>query len=130
MEEKKNNNVKGEVLQHAIENLNFEPHANLVVITVNEYESEQGLEVVSETELTIDEWQYVIASGSSRYKPGDKVYLNLKRLVKRVADPNDRHRSIEQIDIIPFAFEDKMLTVIDDNSLLGKMGTDSINIKA
>lgn len=128
---RKNTNLKGERLQEIIDSMNFIPNSNYLLVTINEYESENGLELVSETELTLDEWQYVVAaSPTARYKAGDKVYLNLKRLVKKVVDPNDRMRTLEQIDITPFEFEGHIFAVMDDNSILGKLDMDVINMKA
>ena len=124
-------NLKGEELQEVIDNINFEPNSNYLLVTVNEVESENGLEMFSETELSLDEWQYVIASGPrSPYRAGDKVYLNLNKLVKRVPDPTDRTKLVEQITIIPYPYKNYMLTFLDDNSILGKLGTDTINLKA
>jgi len=129
--EERSNNLTGELLQEAIDNIDFHPNANYLLITVNQIKSESGLEIVSSNEMTLDEYQYVVASGPrSLYKPGDKVYLNMKKLLKKMPDPNDRMNYIEAVDIIPFVYEEYVLTFIDDNAVLGKLGADSVDIKA
>lgn len=128
----KENYVSSEELNSVIEKCNFKPSSRKVLVTMNEFISENDIELVSESEMTLDDWQYVIASGdNSVYKAGTKVYLDLSRLVKRVPNPNDRHSFVEKIDIQPFLLNGKAFALIDDNIVAGEeVELEIVDIKA
>lgn len=115
-------NVTEENLQTIIEECNFVPSSRKILVTLNEIQTENDLELVSESELTIDDWQYVIAGGkNAAYQAGDRVYLDLAKLVKRVPNPVDRTSYIEKIDIQPFPWNGNMYTLLDDSVIAGSI---------
>lgn len=126
------NFVSVEELEGIIEKCNFVPSSRKILVTMNQYKSENDIEMVSETELALDDWQYVIANGvNSSYTAGTKVYLDLTKLIKRVPNPTDRHSFVEKIDINPFFLGDKAFALLDDSIVAGHIDeTEQPNIKA
>lgn len=126
----KQKNLSGKELEEVIENFNFEPGMNYVVLTLNQYVPDNGIEIVSDEKFDLDQWQYVIASGSNRYSAGDKVLINMNKLLVNVPDPHDRTKVLQKINIDPFEFKGGVYTMLGDNMILGKIIEEEVTVKA
>jgi len=128
----KENYVSADMLEEVISKCNFVPSSRKVLITINEVQTENDIELVSNSEMTIDDWQFVIANGkNSEYQAGQKVYLDLTKLVKRVPNPVNTHAFIEKIDIHPFQLNDFTFALLDDSVIAGAIDeTEQPDIKA
>jgi hypothetical protein len=127
------NNILERDLEKVISECDFIPKRFHVVVTLNQFiEEHTELELNGEMESMLSEYQYIISSGEgSEYKPGDKILLDMKKLIQRVPDPHDRSRYIEQIDVNPTMIGDKTFTVISDSMILGKkIKLESLDIQA
>ena len=121
MEDLSNKHLGKDEVTSVIETCNFVPSVHTLLITVNMYKPENELEIVSNDEVMLDEWQYVVSAGEyCKYQPGDKIYLNLPKMIKRTIDPKDRMNMIETFDITPFKLGDNELTLIPEAYVFGK----------
>lgn len=116
----KSKNLKGTELEKVISECNFIPAKSHLLITANMYESKNDLEVVGDDEVMLSEWQYVISAGEyASYEAGDKIYLNLPKMVKSIIDPKDRLSMITTLDIAPFMLGKTELTIIPSGYIFG-----------
>lgn len=113
--------IKGKRLQEIIEKNTFVPAETAVVITANPHESENGLEVVTESdEDNVSVFQHVIAAGTyaSQYKPGTEVYLNLSRLVSTRVNPDTREQESVFMGF-PLEIDGEQLFIVDRSFIVG-----------
>lgn len=92
----------------------WKPTFNKVVITLNKLEPDNKL-VLSDN--TMSEEQYVVASGwmAEQYvKPGDKVLLDLEKMITTKPNPHDTHEMISTIKVEPIEYEDVTYAIIED----------------
>lgn len=114
------NNVKYKELEKIIKACDVRPGRNRILITVNTYEIENDiLDISGDQNVMMDEWQYVVAGGTgAMYKPGDKIMLELDRLIKRIPDPEEKHKTIEVFDLPGVAIAGKMFAIVSDSYVL------------
>ena len=127
------NNIKEDDVAKIIAKCNMLPKRNHIMVTLNQIKEENSeLEFTGEMETMLDEWQYVIASGTgAEYKPGDKVFLDVARMIKRVQDPENTSRYIDRLDATPVPLGDNVFTIIGDGYVLAKeFDYETVDIKA
>jgi hypothetical protein len=114
------NNISYKEVQGFIDACDVRPGRNSLLVTVNTYEVENDLlDIDADQDVMMEEWQYVIAAGSgAMYKPGDRVMLNLKALVTKVPDPNDKYKTMEVFDLPGVAVAGKMFAFVRDTVIL------------
>lgn len=111
-------NIKEPEVKQIIETFDFVPNRNKLVITLNLIESKDK---IVEEESALDEVQYVIASGETAlYKPGDKVMLDIAKLMTPQRSSIDATNVMNILQVTPYQFNDNIFSIIDDNKVLGK----------
>lgn len=91
----------------------IKPLRNKVIVTVNNYEDEDQITV----NTGVDEVQYVLAVGSfvKDIVPGEKVLLDLEKMIKSVeTDPTTGER-VPQIAIRPVKVYDRYFAMLPDS---------------
>lgn len=91
----------------------WEPMFNKVIITLNTEKVDHNL-VLSEN--TMSEIQNVIAVGPyvQHIKPGDKILLDMEKMMVRENNPNDIHDYSMKVKIDPVEHEGVMYGMIED----------------
>lgn len=99
---------------------NEEPLFNKVIITLNTEEVDGGL-VLSDN--TMSEIQYVIAKGSSVHNldAGQRVRIDLEKLMSARQVANNSHESTSQLKIDPIEFEGFTYAIIEDRFIKTKL---------
>lgn len=116
--------IEGDKLNEVTSNCKFQAEGSAVLITMNSIVSESDLDIIETEERMIDNWQYVISSGNfAKFEPGDKVYLNLKRMARTKHDRASGF-DYEVLDLMPYIQDDVVLTIIDSSYILGKEVTE------
>lgn len=106
-----------EDVQEIIQDFPIEPRYNKMIVTLNMHE-EGGVVYHDDG---VGETQYVIAAGSrADYNPGDKIILDLKKLVRRVPSETDTTQLLSVLDIHPVVVNDVTFAWIDESAVLGK----------
>ena len=118
-------NITLKEVQKLIKNFPIKPHRNNMVITVNVEEADGDLVL---TNGQFSETQYLIAAGNFHinrendafFKAGDKILLDLEKMM--VFDPVDEnsHERIGRIKIKPIQVDDTMFAIISDSYILAK----------
>lgn len=105
-------NLTKEQVLEIIDDFPVKPRANRVIITVNTFEEEGGLDMG----MGMDEQQYVIAAGPTvrDLNPGDKVLLDLQKMMKMVEVEGSLER-VPRIEIRPVKAYDRFFAMIYDN---------------
>jgi hypothetical protein len=105
-----------------IETFPLEVFFNKVVITTNTMEPDGDL-VLSDN--TMDEEQYVVAVGNhvSTLKPGDKVIVDLEKMMVKVPNPENSYEYITSIKIDPIETINGIFAMIDDRLIKAKFKT-------
>lgn len=115
------NNLKGKDLQDVIKLCNLKPRRNHVLLTINKIEAESSFEIEESSSEDVDQYQYVVAAGDgAEYQVGDKVLIDLSRLVRTIPDDHDRTRVNYILDVTPVKVGDNDLTILSDNYILAK----------
>lgn len=90
-----------------------QPMFNKVVITLNT-ENEFGSLDLSDNMMS--QFQYIIAKGPNCHNidVGDKVRLDLDKMMKKSLNPNNSHENITSIELDPIEFDGKIFAIIED----------------
>ncbi len=96
-----------------------EPLYSKVIITLNRDEDEGGL-VLNDAGLS--ESQYVVAAGThSKLKPGEKVILDLKKMVVRGPSADDNaYDATSQIELDPIEVNGVIYAFVEDRVIKAK----------
>lgn len=95
-----------------MDNFPITPLKNKVIITVNVFDEEGGIN----TNMGMDEVQYVLSVGSfvKDVKPGDKILLDLEKMIRMVdADENGSER-VAKIAVRPVEVDGRFYAMIPD----------------
>lgn len=117
MEEQELMHVDNLTMDGVLENLKdfpLEPTRAKLIITVNTTEEEtEDLKLSSQT---MAETQFVMAVGPHVQKivPGDRVLLNLERLLVKSQDPMNAYEQVSHIKIRPMKVNGRIYALIDD----------------
>lgn len=113
MEEKKNL-TQNDVLE-LISNFKLEPLYNKLYITLNNVKYDDGILL---TEYVLSDEQFVVAVGdhvSKSIKPGDKVLIDIERLMVSVgSESNNQYENLKQVKLDLLDYEGNALALIDD----------------
>lgn len=90
-----------------------QPMFNKVVITLN---TENSLDSLDLSDNAMSQFQYIIAKGSHcrDIEVGDKVRLDLDKMMKKSLNPNNSHEDITTIQLDPIEFDGKIFAIIED----------------
>ena len=90
-----------------------QPMFNKVVITLN---TENTLDSLDLSDNAMSQFQYIIAKGSHcrDIEVGDKVRLDLDKMMKKSLNPNNSHEDITTIQLDPIEFDGKIFAIIED----------------
>lgn len=91
-----------------------QPMFNKVVITLNTENSIlDGLDL---SDNAMSQFQYIIAKGTHcrDIEVGDKVRLDLDKMLKKSINPNNSHEDITTIQLDPIEFDGKIFAIIED----------------
>lgn len=106
-----------EDVKDIINNFPIEPRYNKMIVTLNMFE-EGGVVFHDEG---VSETQYVIAKGSRvDYDAGDKVFIDLRRLAKKIPSETDSTQLTTVLDIHPIEVDGITFAWLDDSYILGK----------
>lgn len=107
------NITKEEVLE-IIKAFPITPLRNRLIITVNVDEEEDGLVL---TNTSFSESQYVVSTGTfiKDVKVGDKVILDLDKMVETVADDHNPYEKVSRIKIDPIEVDGKIYAMVYDS---------------
>lgn len=105
-------NLQENELFGLISRFNLQPLGNKMIITLNNHiTAEDSLDM----DIMLNEEQHVIAIGEyvRTIIPGDKVAVDLEKLLVTVPDPNDSYSKITKIKVNPVRFENYTFGIID-----------------
>ena len=90
-----------------------QPMFNKVVVTLNT-ENEFGSLNLSDDAMS--QFQYIIAKGPNCHniEVGDKVRLDLDKMLKKSINPNNSHEDISTIQLDPIEFDGKIFAILED----------------
>jgi hypothetical protein len=90
-----------------------QPMFNKVIITLN---TENTLDSLDLSDNAMSQFQYIIAKGPNCHniEVGDKVRLDLDKMLKKSINPNNSHEDIATIQLDPIDFQDRVFAIIDD----------------
>ena len=90
-----------------------QPMFNKVVITLN---TENTLDSLDLSDNAMSQFQYIIAKGPHcrDIDVGDKVRLDLDKMMKKSLNPNNSHEDITSIQLDPIEFDGKIFAIIED----------------
>lgn len=90
-----------------------QPMFNKVVITLN---TENTLDSLDLSDNAMDQFQYIIAKGSHcrDIEIGDKVRLDLDKMIEKQINPNNTHENLTSIKLDPIEFDGKIFAIIED----------------
>ena len=90
-----------------------QPMFNKVVITLN---TENSLDSLDLSDNAMSQFQYIIAKGTHcrDIEVGDKVRLDLDKMMKKSLNPNNSHEDITSIQLDPIEFDGKIFAIIED----------------
>lgn len=90
-----------------------QPMFNKVVITLNTENTLDGLDL---SDNAMSQFQYVIAKGSHcrDIEVGDKVRLDLDKMITKQINPNNSHEDFSSIKLDPIEFDGKIFAIIED----------------
>lgn len=113
-------NITLEEVQKLVENFPIKPYRHNIIITVNVEEAD-GDVVLNNGQFS--ETQYVIATGSyydeeSPFQPGDKILLDLEKMMVFDSVDNDSYEKVGRIKIKPIQIDDTMFAIISDSYIL------------
>lgn len=118
MTQESKNLTREEVL--AMENsFPVEPIFNKVIITLN-IEELDGMLVLSDN--TMAEEQFIVAKGNhvTQVEVGDKVMVDLEKLMVKEPNPNNTHEYISRIKLDPIYVNDVTYAIIEDRFIKAK----------
>ena len=90
-----------------------QPMFNKVVITLNTETTLDGLDL---SDNAMSQFQYIIAKGPNCHNidVGDKVRLDLDKMMKKSLNPNNSHEEITTIQLDTIEFDGKIFAIIED----------------
>lgn len=90
-----------------------QPLFNKVIITLN---TDNSLDSLDLSDNMMSEFQYVIAKGAHvvSVEAGDKVRIDLEKMITKTINPNNTHEDIETIKLDPIEFQGKIYAIIED----------------
>ena len=90
-----------------------QPMFNKVVITLN---TENTFDSLDLSDNAMSQFQYIIAKGPNCHniEVGDKVRLDLDKMLVRSINPNNSHEDFSSIKIDPIEFDGKIFAIIED----------------
>ena len=90
-----------------------QPMFNKVVITLN---TENTLDSLDLSDNAMSQFQYIIAKGTHcrDIEIGDKVRLDLDKMLVKSINPNNSHEDFSSIKIDPIEFDGKIYAIIED----------------
>ena len=90
-----------------------QPMFNKVVITLN---TENTLDSLDLSDNAMSQFQYIIAKGPNCHniEAGDKVRLDLDKMMKKSINLNNSHEDITTIELDPIEFDGKIFAIIED----------------
>ena len=106
-------NLTQEDVLAMVDTFPVKPLGRKVIITLNMDEDDDlGLEMSS----GLDESQYVVASSGVRdFKPGDKVLLDLEKMMEFSNASDDSFERVGKIKVRPITVNDRVYGLINDN---------------
>lgn len=113
-------NLSYEEVLEVIKNFPLVPEGNRIVVTLNREVNEDELILDNNT---LDEEQYVIAVGpmaERNLQPGDRIILDLEKMVERVPLAHDQTQMSSQIKIDPIEIDGKHFTFTSDRCYKAK----------
>ncbi len=125
MENVKANNVSADQVEHYLSKCDVLPRNFNIITTINTVAEEDDLILIEdEDDSMMSEWQYVIAVGKgiegNWLVPGDKVLIDLTKLVMRVPNPENRMEMVESYNIKPVQIDDKYFNIVSESAVLAK----------
>ena len=90
-----------------------QPMFNKVVITLN---TENMLDSLDLSDNAMSQFQYIIAKGTHcrDIEVGDKVRLDLDKMLSKTINPNNSHEDLYAIKLDPIEFDGKTFAIIED----------------
>ena len=90
-----------------------QPMFNKVVITLN---TENSLDSLDLSDNAMSQFQYIIAKGPNCHniEVGDKVRLDLDKMLSKTINPNNSHEDLYAIKLDPIEFDGKIFAIIED----------------
>jgi hypothetical protein len=90
-----------------------QPMFNKVVITLN---TENTLNSLDLSDNAMSQFQYIVAKGSHCHnvEVGDKVRLDLEKMLNKQINPNNTHEDFSTIKLDPIEFDGKIFAIIED----------------
>ena len=90
-----------------------QPMFGKVIITLN---TENSLDSLDLSDDAMSQFQYIIAKGPNcnSVEVGDKVRLDLDKMVEKVINPNNSHENLSSIKLDPIEFDGKIFAIIED----------------
>ena len=90
-----------------------QPMFNKVVITLN---TENSLDSLDLSDNAMSQFQYIIAKGPNCHNidVGDKVRLDLDKMLSKTINPNNSHEDLYAIKLDPIEFDGKTFAIIED----------------
>jgi hypothetical protein len=90
-----------------------QPMFNKVVITLN---TENNLDSLDLSDNAMSQFQYIIAKGTHcrDIEIGDKIRLDLDKMLVKSINPNNSHEDFSSIKIDPIEFDGKIFAIIED----------------
>lgn len=100
-----------------ISRFNLKPLGRNIIVTLNNHLNND--EDLLETDLMLNEEQFIVAIGNHVVDllPGDKVALDLEKLLTIVPDPNDSYSKITKIKVNPVKYENYTFGLIDSSTI-------------
>lgn len=90
-----------------------QPMFNKVIITLN---TENTLDSLDLSDNAMSQFQYIIAKGPHcrDIEVGDKVRLDLDKMLSKTINPNNSHEDLYTIKLDPIEFDGKTFAIIED----------------
>lgn len=90
-----------------------QPMFNKVIITLNTENTLDGLDL---SDNAMSQFQYIIAKGPycKDIEIGDKVRLDLEKMLSKQINPNNTHEDLSTIKLDPIEFDGKIFAIIED----------------
>ena len=119
MEEELIRNLSQDDVLDIIKDFPIEPRRTSVIVTLNMHEIESELML---TDNALSEVQYVVAVGEfvKDLKPGQKVILNLEKMMVKEPSPNDITKMVTRVKIDPLEIDGRTFAFIEDMHIKAK----------
>lgn len=102
-----------EEVDEIIKDFGLKPTFNKIIVTLNMVEDEDGLIITDEG---ISEVQYVVAAGDRSFaEPGQKIALDMAKLVIKDTVSHDQYQTTSSIQIKPVTYNGIAYAIMSDN---------------